>query len=1456
MSHAQVKSTITPDGTLGTTVTQSGTVHTITGGTRSGNGPNLFHSFDRFSVGTGETASFTSEQTGIKHIVSRVTGGLRSDIDGQLRTDGQLRAEGANLYLLNPSGVLFGPNARLDASGSFHVSTADYLRLADGARFFARLSETSTLSVAPPVVFGFLGPTPAPITVQGSTLEVPEGQTMSVVGGEAQIVGGTLRAPSGRIQLASVAAAGEVIPVIAGPAPDLQVDRVVRLGRIEIAQNALIDASGNGGGTVLIRGGRLLVNGSNIFADNTGLRDGTGLGVDLRIAADAVITHGSYITTDRYIPEGSLAMPKSLRAGHARDLQLTAGSVSLDDSAIGSRPLASGGDGGKVLVQAGTVTLKGGAISTATDAHSGGNAGSLVMQVGTLTLTDGAQISSSTFGSGQGGNLTVVARDTITLVGQSSQGFSSGLFASAERGSSGNAGALRVEAGALTLSGGAQLSSSTFGPGHAGDIEVTASTVTVTGGAQIRSGTFDSGQGGRVTVRATEAVTLEGTSPDGALASGIRVGPLGRGADNADSSGQVTSTITPDSTLGTAVTPSSTVMVEAPTVTVTGGAQIVGNRTSYEITGGTRLGNGPNLFHSFDRFSVGTNDTARFSGPSGVENILSRVTGGQPSVIDGQLQSTIPGANLYLLNPNGVLFGPNATLDVSGSFHVSTADYLRLADGVRFSAHLSDMSMLSAAPPAAFGFVSPQPATIAVQGSALQVPAGATLSVIGGDIEIVGNGRPSFFGTMPSPFKNIPVTPHEPAISARPPTLGAPGGQLNLASVAAAGEVELAPLEQARALRVDAFERLGKLDIRDAVLDVSGDRGGTVRLRGGRLVIDNAIISALSTGDVDGGGIDIRGATDLTMRNVGSIQGGTIGAGRGGDITVEVGRLTLTDGAEIFNTTNGPGHGGNVSVIATDAMTISGRHRERSDIFLSGLVTNTLGTGEAGHLHISTPTLTMDDGVIQSLTSNNGRAGNIQLEVGSATLTGGAQISSSSGAIDLSTGKLAVGGGQGGEVRINAREVLAISGHDQDGSPSGVFTGTSGSGAAGSVTLSVPRIHLEEGQIESTTTGDGPAGDLMLNVGRLTLAEGARITSASNSPVGNGAGGNITIAATEAVTLTGATSDGAPSALASSTFGSGDAGHIILSTPTLILEEGGTLSARTAGVGQAGDIRLKVGQMTLRNGALITNSTSGAGGGGNVILQAQGLTLTDGARLTAESTGSGDAGNITITTQAPVLLTNGSVVTRATLADGGNIQITTPTLLRLRDSTISAEVGGGARTVGGNITIDPQYVLLQHSQIIANANEGKGGNISIQAQQAFLRDPASTVSASSALGINGQVAIQAPVTSLSGTVAPLKQAFAPTTELLRSRCAERLREGTVSRFVVGGRDGVPLEPGSLLLSPLGQVGQEGGVHGGERGGQNPEEQQEWAWYAQAPAPGGLEAECARWIGQPTVRRKR
>jgi filamentous hemagglutinin family protein len=132
------------------------------------------------------------------------------------------------------------------------------------------------------------------------------------------------------------------------------------------------------------------------------------------------------------------------------------------------------------------------------------------------------------------------------------------------------------------------------------------------------------------------------------LSGGLLLGALLTG-----SGAQVPTAIRPDGTLGTTVRQ---------------------HGTRYDITGGTRPQNGPNLFHSFEQFSVGTRDTARFRGPAEIENILSRVTGNQQSVIDGRVQTTIPGANVYFLNPAGVVFGPHATLDVQGSLHVSTAD--------------------------------------------------------------------------------------------------------------------------------------------------------------------------------------------------------------------------------------------------------------------------------------------------------------------------------------------------------------------------------------------------------------------------------------------------------------------------------------------------------------------------------------------------------------------------------------------------------------------------------------------------------------------------------------------------------------------------------------------------------------------------------------------------------------
>ncbi|MGD2138630.1 MAG: filamentous hemagglutinin N-terminal domain-containing protein, partial [Gammaproteobacteria bacterium] len=244
----------------------------------------------------------------------------------------------------------------------------------------------------------------------------------------------------------------------------------------------------------------------------------------------------------------------------------------------------------------------------------------------------------------------------------------------------------------------------------------------------------------------------------------------------------------------------------------------------YAITGdlGTQVGS--NLFHSFQVFNIATGESATFSGPDAVANILGRVTGGSASSIDGAINSTIPGANLFLLNPSGVVFGENATLNVGGSFHVSTADYLTLTDGGRFDVSTPGNSVLTTAPPAAFGFLD-APAGLDFQDSLLEVPAGETLTVTGGDMNMANS------------------------------ILYAPGGSIGIASVASAGELDVDPDHYA----TDGFDRLGSVEMTHmgdvfsrfvpgvglvGNVDASGDSGGTVTIRAGDLHLDRVLIFA------------------------------------------------------------------------------------------------------------------------------------------------------------------------------------------------------------------------------------------------------------------------------------------------------------------------------------------------------------------------------------------------------------------------------------------------------------------------------------------------------------------------------------------------------------------------------------------------------------------------------------
>ncbi len=436
----------------------------------------------------------------------------------------------------------------------------------------------------------------------------------------------------------------------------------------------------------------------------------------------------------------------------------------------------------------------------------------------------------------------------------------------------------------------------------------------------------------------------------------------------------------------------------------------------------------------------------------------------------------------------------------------------------------------------------------------------------------------------------------------------------------------------------------------------------------------------------------------------------------------------------------------------------------------------TQGTG--GTVSITAPVLTANAGaLIESSTGWAGNAGQINANVGSLFLNDGASISSTSGRVNLATGQPAVGSGNAGDINVTASDVISISG-------SAVSTTTFGNGNAGSISLSANQVNVQNGGSVTSESGGTLAGQFFA--------------------------------------------------------GTGNAGQITVSTPTLTMADGGTISVKTSGGGNAGNISLDVANFTQTGGARVDSSTSGAGSGGGITVtaansasisgpgtglfstasstgaggdinvQAPQVQILDGATISANSTGTATAtaGNVNVVT-SNLAMQNGSITTESTLADGGNISITTTgSMVHLTDSEIATSVQSGVGS-GGNITIDSDLVILDDSRILANAFGGPGGNINITADVFLVNSggmlPTSLtgiVDASSALSTPGTINIQATFTDVTGEVTQLPETPLRATELLRAACAARFVGGKASSLVLGGRDGVPIQPGGLLPSPL------------------------------------------------------
>jgi len=868
-----------------------------------------------------------------------------------------------------------------------------------------------------------------------------------------------------------------------------------------------------------------------------------------------------------------------------------------------------------------------------------------------------------------------------------------------------------------------------------------------------------------------------------------------------------------------------------PHITIDGSLKTLGGSGPQAFTGReveitqemgvTRVGN---LFHSFGQFNVPSDHSVTFSGDPGVANILSRVTGGEVSSIDGMLASTIDNANLFLLNPAGLVFGSNAILDVNGAFYVSTADFIRLGQNNVFYASLEENSVLTSAAPEAFGFLGTTPLEIASTSSTsilvegLESQNGHSITLVGRDTitdqEIV-DGIVISGGTLQNPSGRVSLVSVDKTQLPEVDRVSVDIETLEVQGLSSEGNVTQEPVQ------------LGATRLSNgAQIDVSGIEGGTVVIRGGRLTIDGAEILSNTRGPVEGtseqtpkDAIDIESEAVL-ITNGGGISVGTFSSFDGGKVRLmATENIKINNGGFILTFTESDGDSGNIEINAGKVQLSMSSIESLTDLF-EPLNSNSIGN--SGLVELSANEIELNNvSSIFTQTSTSGKAGDIELNMTQGVL-------SILGGSDITTQSDASADGDSGNINVHAEGGTVIIGDRA----SSIFTAINGHGAGGSIQLRADNLELNnsasigiqnsgpkdpegititltgnldmrnDSLIDSISRSPADAADLIITAKNINISDRSNLATESRS---TGRGGNLNII-TETLQLTD------NSRISSQTRRSGDAGNIVLNVKDIATGSGAEITSRSVSeiedAGRGGTIEIKaINTIDFTDSEISTSVAGGIKPGGNINLQAnQIIAISDKTTVTAQSSGMGNAGNIHIRAGKTIQVDTSEVTTQSVMASGGDIKLDANNMIRLANSTIESSVQGNQTTAGGDINLDPQFVILQNSRILATATSGFGGNIEIVGD-VVLADPFSldpeNLSATSEAGpqFSGDVDIRAPIQNLSETIAPLPEEILRVSGLFAARCAAQ-KGGKFSSFLQGGRDGTPPGATNFLPSPL------------------------------------------------------
>ena len=770
---------------------------------------------------------------------------------------------------------------------------------------------------------------------------------------------------------------------------------------------------------------------------------------------------------------------------------------------------------------------------------------------------------------------------------------------------------------------------------------------------------------------------------------------------------------------------------------------------------------GANLFHSFDGFSIPTGNEAFFNNASDIDNIFSRVTGGNVSSIDGLIRAN--NANLFLINPAGVIFGNGARLDLGGAFYGGSADSILFPDGVEFNANDTAAPVLTINAPIGLNFRD-EPAPVSLQNSNLTVVGGQSFNLFGGGIS----------------FSNT--------------NLNASGGNVGLNAVSSGGIVSFN-----ENLDLDFSNvSLADVSLTNSQINVSGAGGGEIEVnarnlnllegsifnggmnsenstpedRAGNLIVnatgsvtldsDSVIRNNVSETSLGNAGNVLITAQNLSLANNSRLSTISFGSGNTGNINLNInsGAIALTNGSKLLADVKGSGEGGDI-LVTTNTLELTAQ---------SDFSTNLSGEGSAGNINITaSDSIVLEDSTFQStvVAGATGSAGSIDLNTGSLVLTSNPNAASNGSRILAST----AGEGNAGDINIESTNDVSL---DSDSSiQTQVELGAVGT--AGNINITTTDLSLTNGtkplrsSLLANTEGDGDGGDITINAsGNINLDLYGLILSQGTSGTGDAGDINIT---SDTLSLNSGSSivstTGDPEQL--NVANSGSAGNINVNSRITTLDRfsGISTSSISNAIGEAGNVTLNSDLLTIAGGSGINALTENDSAGGTIEINTGDLDILTGGGIVTLTNGVGDAGDIILNINRQFTIDGANAVippeefrsplaverelelltglfastTDISTGNGGNIQITTPQTLSIFNGgqiTVDSEGAGN----GGNLVINAGALDLNSgSQLIAQTQNGQDGqelsNINLQIEDVLSLEGDSQISARAFNTANG-----------------------------------------------------------------------------------------------------------------------